>query len=182
MQWAVVELAVERATGLDWPTAARKFLFQPLGISENTYYRSEDKPACWKSEETSIYETGLKLERNLRAGIGLCSTADDMFLLGITLRQSCRSCFLSDAGFAGYQLKDGWLLVHGGDEGYFGQNVLVQTRNGRADNNSKVLVTFVSSNKERELRNKTMTKTLLINAIIRYKGGILDTEALPDGM
>eukprot|EP00438_Fugacium_kawagutii_P030081 Skav223725 [mRNA] locus=scaffold205:46133:48599:+ [translate_table: standard] len=90
-QWAVVELAVERATALDFPTAAEKFLFQPLGLSENTYYRSADKPACWKTESNSIFE------RNLRAGIGLCSTADDMFLLGVTLRRSCSSCLFSEA-------------------------------------------------------------------------------------
>ena len=37
-------------------------------------------------------------ERNLRAGIGLCSTAEDLFLLGITLRRLCKHCFLSEAG------------------------------------------------------------------------------------
>ena len=37
-------------------------------------------------------------ERNLRAGIGLCSTAEDLFLLGVTLRRSCKHCFLSEAG------------------------------------------------------------------------------------
>eukprot|EP00438_Fugacium_kawagutii_P022451 Skav212111 [mRNA] locus=scaffold4272:22237:31047:+ [translate_table: standard] len=36
-------------------------------------------------------------ERNLRAGIGLCSTADDMFLLGVTLRRSCSTCVFSEA-------------------------------------------------------------------------------------
>ena len=61
LQWAVVELAVERATGMDWPTAAKKFLFQPLGLSENTYYRSEDKPACYQMNDSSIYETWLLL-------------------------------------------------------------------------------------------------------------------------
>lgn len=61
LQWAVAELAVERATGMDWPTAAKKFLFQPLGLSENTYYRSEDKPACYQMNSSSIYETWLLL-------------------------------------------------------------------------------------------------------------------------
>lgn len=91
LQWAVVELAVEKATGMDWPTAAKKFLFQPLGLSENTYYRSEDTPDCSGIDKDRIYE------RNLRASIGLCSTADDMFLLGLALRKSCQTCFLSEA-------------------------------------------------------------------------------------
>lgn len=56
MQWAVVELAVQRATSLDWPTAAQKFLFHPLGLSKNTYYRSEDKPACHQTRHSSIFE------------------------------------------------------------------------------------------------------------------------------
>ncbi|CAJ1448508.1 unnamed protein product [Effrenium voratum] len=93
MQWAVVELAIERRTRMDFPTAARRFLFDPLGISEQTYYRSEDRSSCAQSPETSVFE------RNLRAGIGLCATAYDLFLLGATLRQSCKACLLSPHSF-----------------------------------------------------------------------------------
>eukprot|EP00435_Cladocopium_sp_Y103_P018531 s3049_g4.t1 len=129
-------------------------------------------PPCPQSPATSTFE------RNLRAGIGLCATAEDLFLLGITLRRSCRSCLLSSSGFqevmidqlavhfpaavpsflekppatdfashglslagrgfAGYHLKGGWLLAHGGLEGYLGQNVLVQTN----ANASSVLVSL----------------------------------------
>jgi len=197
LQWAVVELAVERATGMDWPTAAKKFLFQPLGLSENTYYRSEDKPACYQMNDSSIYE------RNLRAGIGLCSTADDMFLLGVALRKSCQNCFLSEAsmkevvtdqlathfpaavgsflknppatmfaasgikivgrGFGAYFLKGGWLLAHGGPEGYQGQNVLVQTKKGMADKDSGVLVTFTTS-----MRMPRATKSVANDSVARF--------------
>ena len=49
-------------------------------------------------------------------------------------------------GFAGYHLSGGWLLAHGGAEGYLGQNVLVQTeQNGSTSHNSQVLTTFIST-------------------------------------
>eukprot|EP00435_Cladocopium_sp_Y103_P070513 s1031_g35.t1 len=213
-QWAVVELAVERATGLDWPTAAKKFLFEPLGLSENTYYRSEDKPECYQTRSSSIYE------RNLRAGIGLCSTADDMFLLGVTLRKSCQNCFLSEAGakevvadqlaayfpsavdsflqnspatdfaarglelvgkgFGGYFLKGGWFLAHGGAEGYLGQNVLVQTKNGTVDKDSRVMVTFTTS-----VRMPRATQSVAKDSIVRFMaeaGPAVLSGALPQAV
>jgi len=80
MQWAIVERAVEVATGWGFPDAARRYLFDPLGISNLTYYQSETLPACSQSVSTRVYDI------NLRAGIGLCSIAADMFLLGEAAR------------------------------------------------------------------------------------------------
>ena len=43
-------------------------------------------------------------------------------------------------------MSGGWLLAHGGAEGYLGQNVLVQTeQNGSTSHNSQVLTTFIST-------------------------------------
>ncbi|CAK0829964.1 unnamed protein product [Prorocentrum cordatum] len=72
MQWAIVERAVEVAAGGSFPDAARRYLFDPLGVSTRTYHASETMPSCSHPSASPVYE------RNLRAAIGLCSTVEDM--------------------------------------------------------------------------------------------------------
>lgn len=78
-QWIAVERVIEVATGLSLPVAARQYVFDAIGMSKNTYYVDDTRPACPE------YAGETQKQRNLRAGIGLCTTPEDLLLLGRTL-------------------------------------------------------------------------------------------------
>mmetsp|Transcript_6086 Transcript_6086/g.9852 ORF Transcript_6086/g.9852 Transcript_6086/m.9852 type:complete len:744 (+) Transcript_6086:50-2281(+) len=77
--WVVVERAIEVAVGLPLPDAARKYLFNDLGLSTDTYYSDDGGKTCPE------YRGETQRQRNLRAAIGLCTTLDDLILISETL-------------------------------------------------------------------------------------------------
>jgi CubicO group peptidase (beta-lactamase class C family) len=100
--WTVVERAIEQATGLPFPKVARKYLFDPIGISSKTFYMEKKGPACpfrysltrhldgsWGMHSSGTQvppEYPKKTEMvNAKAGIGLCTATDDWELLAQTV-------------------------------------------------------------------------------------------------
>ncbi|CAE8599027.1 unnamed protein product, partial [Polarella glacialis] len=76
--WVLVERAVEVGTRMSFPEAARTFLFDQAGVSAMTFY-TDDTSGCAKVQKYDVRQ------RNFVAAVGLCATADDLYLLGQTL-------------------------------------------------------------------------------------------------
>lgn len=95
VQWALVERLIEVSTGVALPRAARVHLFEPAGVSQDTYFLGEasagpgragdgarsERPPCSPAAGPHTH----RYERNLRAAVGLCATAEDLLRLARVL-------------------------------------------------------------------------------------------------